>query len=230
MTLFESIVKVGLDLVLPLRSKTIHLNEPPWISSSLKSLIRRRQRAHSQGNLLEFRMLRNRVNRERKICRAKYYDAKVSHLKECKPSAWWKEVKKLSGMTSASYGGDYIMKSLQNIDGVSSPLDLANVINDCFILPMREFTPLQPSFMPEGDPSLSTSFVISSEAVYKKLCSLNPTKAEGPDGVPAWLLKENADCLAEPITDILNCSFREGCLPPSWKRADIVPVPERKNN
>ena len=82
--------------------------------------------------------------------------------------------------------------------------------------------------MPEGDPSLSTSFVISSEAVYKKLCSLNPTKAEGPDGVPAWLLKENADCLAEPITDILNCSFREGCLPPSWKRADIVPVPKEK--
>ena len=122
-------------------------------------------------------MLRNRVNRERKICHAKYYDATVSHLKECKPSAWWKEVKKLSSMTSASYDGDYIMKSLQNIDGV----DLANVISDCFILPMREFTPLQPSFMPEGDPSLSTSFVISSEAVYKKLCSLNQTKAEGPD-------------------------------------------------
>ena len=56
MTLFESIVNVGLDLVLPLRSKTIHLNEPAWISSSLKTLIRRRQRAHSQGNLLEFRI------------------------------------------------------------------------------------------------------------------------------------------------------------------------------
>ncbi len=228
MTLFESIVNVGLDLVLPLRSKTIHRNEPPWISSSLKNLIRRRQIAHSQGNLSEFRMLRNRVNRERKICRAKYFDAKVSPLKECKPSAWWKEVKKLSSMTSVSYGGDYIMKSLQNIDGVSSPLDLANVINDCFILPMREFTPLQSSFMPEGDPSLSTDFVISSDAVYKKLSLLNPTKAQGPDGVPAWLLKENADCLAEPITDILNCSFREGRLPPSWKSADIVPVPKEK--
>ena len=64
--------------------------------------------------------------------------------------------------------------------------------------------------------------------IHKKLCSLNPTKAEGPDGVPAWLLKENADCLAEPITDILNCSFREGCLPPSGKRADIVPIPKEK--
>jgi hypothetical protein len=33
---------------------------------------------------------------------------------------------------------------------------------------------------------------------------LNSTKAQGPDGVPAWLLKENAYCLAEPITDILT--------------------------
>jgi hypothetical protein len=57
---------------------------------------------------------------------------------------------------------------------------------------------------------------------------LNSTKAQGPDGVPAWLLKENAYCLAEPITDILNCSFWEGCLPPSWKRADNVPVPKEK--
>ncbi|KAK2563987.1 hypothetical protein P5673_012191 [Acropora cervicornis] len=46
-----------------------------------------------------FGTLRNCVNRERKICRAKYYEAKVSNLKKCKPSVWWKEVKKLSGMT-----------------------------------------------------------------------------------------------------------------------------------
>jgi hypothetical protein len=86
-------------------------------------------------------------------------------------------------------------------------------------------TSIQPSFMPEGDPSLSTSFVVSREAVYKKLSSLNSTKAQGPDGVPAWLLKENADCLVDPTYN-LNCSFPEGCLPPSWNRADHIPVPK----
>ena len=43
-----------------------------------------------------FPFLRNRVNRERKIYRQRYYDSKVSQLKDCKPSAWWKEVKKLT--------------------------------------------------------------------------------------------------------------------------------------
>lgn len=202
-TLFESIVKTGLDLVLPLRSKTIHLNEPPWFNSALKDLIRTRQRALSQGNLPQFRLLRNRVNRERKICRARYYEAKVAHLKECKPSGWWKEVKKLSGMSPASGGRGDIIKSLQHIDGAPNASDLANVINDAFILPMREFSPLPADFQPERDTPTSPPFAVSAHSVFMKLASLNSTKAQGPDGVPIWLLKENADLLTKPITDIL---------------------------
>ena len=42
------------------------------------------------------------------------------------------------------------------------------------------------------------------------------------------VLKENADLLTEPVTDILNRSYFEACLTPSWKEADIVPVPKQK--
>ena len=57
---------------------------------------------------------------------------------------------------------------------------------------------------------------------------MKSTKAHGDDGVPAWLLKENADLLMKPVTDILNCSYVEACLPPSWKEANVVPVPKQK--
>ena len=57
---------------------------------------------------------------------------------------------------------------------------------------------------------------------------LNRSKAHGPDGIPGWVLKENADLLAAPIADILNSSYREGRLPPSWKEADVVPVPKQR--
>ena len=114
---------VGLDFIIPLRSKTIHRSEPSWLNDKLKNLIKRRQCALAKGNMDTFRTLRNCVNRERKICRAKYYEAKVSHLRECKPSVWWKEVKKLSGMSPAS----------ETCDGTSklgfSPGDLPNYIN-----------------------------------------------------------------------------------------------------
>ena len=70
--------------------------------------------------------------------------------------------------------------------------------------------------------------VVSTHSVFKKLSTLNSSKVQGPDGIPAWLLKENADLFAEPVRDILNYSYREGHLPQSWKEADIIPVPKQK--
>lgn len=227
-SLLETIVQTGLDFVLPLRSKTIRSNDPPWINSTLKDLIRRRQCALAQGNLLMFRYLRNRVNRERKTCRGKYYESKVNHLKDCKPSLWWKEVKRLSGMSSVLGDRGDLVKSLQHIDGAASALDLANTINEAFLLPMNDFTPLPNDFQPEQEGPLSPPFAVTANSVFLKLTSLNPKKASGPDGIPAWLLKENPDLLMDPIRDILNCSYSEGRLAPSWKMADIVPIPKQK--
>ena len=42
-----------------------------------------------------------------------------------------------------------------------------------------------------------------------KLSALNPSKVHEPDGIPAWLLQENADLLAGPVSAILNSSFHE---------------------
>ena len=156
-----------------------------------------------------FRFLRNRVNRERKFCRQRYYDSKVSQLKECKPSAWWNEVKKLSGMSSAVRDPDELMRSLQHISAASlSASDLANLINDTFLSPMQDFTPLSAeTFQLPQDYSSAQPFAVTAHAVYLQLASLNSRKASGPDGIPAWLLKENADLLSETVTDIINCSF-----------------------
>ena len=90
--LFEQINNTGLDLLVPVRPRKIHPTEAPWISSTLKEMIQRRQRAFYNDKIDDFRCLRNKVNHERKQCRAKYFKTKVEHLKHCKPSAWWSEV------------------------------------------------------------------------------------------------------------------------------------------
>ena len=170
------------------------------------------------------------MNRERKICRWRYYDSKVSQLKECKPSAWWSGVKKLSGMSSAVRDSEELMRSLQHISEESlNALDLANLINDTFLSPMQDFTPLSAeSFQLLQDHSTEQPFVISTHAVYLQLLSINLRKAFGPNGVPAWLLKENADLLFDTISDIINSSFAERRLPPSWESADTMPIPKQK--
>ena len=88
---------------------------------------------------------------------------------------------------------------------------------------MSHLSPLPADFSLVQNASSSPPFVVSTYSVYEKLSSLKSTKAQGADGVPAWLLKENVDLLTEPVTDILNCFYFEACLPPSWKEADVVP-------
>ena len=225
----QDFVQCGLDSILPVQSKSIHSTDPPWVNPALKDLIRRRQMALAENNQPMFRSLRNRVNRERKICRARYFDAKVSHLKECKPSNWWKEVKKLSGMSSAVRDSGELMRSLQHINSESScASDLSNLINNTFLSPMQDFTPLSADSFQLSQDSSSPPFVVTEHSVYLKMTSLNPRKASGPDGIPAWLLKENADLLSGTVTDIINSSYAECRLPPSWKSADTVPIPKQK--
>ena len=109
---------------------------------------------------------------------------------------------------------DDITKSLKHIEEFSntSTQTIANAINTAFLAPMYNFEPLPYDALSKYE-GTDSPFSVTSDAVYLKLSSLNSTKAHGPDEIPTWLIKENADLLADPVKDILNCSYREGRLP-----------------
>ena len=85
---------------MPERSIKVNPNDRPWMTSHLKRLILQRQKAFALGNNFMFKLLRNKVNRERKRCRKVYYKKKVGNLLDSKPKDWWREVKQLSGQQS----------------------------------------------------------------------------------------------------------------------------------
>ncbi|XP_068674469.1 uncharacterized protein [Montipora foliosa] len=174
-SLLEQIIKTGLDHVMPMRTRKVHSTEPPWITSSLKNLLQKRQSALSRGDDQMFRELRNRVNRKRKMCRANYYQAKVEHLKKCKPSEWWKEVKKLSGRSLASSAQSDTLQSLQHLYESIDQIGLANIINEAFLSSIYCFTPLPAAFPCTTLSNYSENpLVVSVESVRKKLSKLNP--------------------------------------------------------
>ena len=76
-SLLELIITTGLDHILSIQSRKVHSTDPPWITSTLKELIQARQRALSRGDNQQFRELSNHVNRERKACRAKYFQGRA---------------------------------------------------------------------------------------------------------------------------------------------------------
>ena len=229
-SLLQLTIKTGLDAIMPERTKYIQNSGPRWTNPSLKRLIAKRQAALHNGDTTNFRRLRNKVNRERKVCRANFYKRKVESLKNCSPSVSWKEIKKLGSMSNPYAQDRNILNSLHHLEGTTemSPGERANHINRTFLSPMEKFEPLSdnPGFQMR---SSEDSVVLMTEmSAFKKLVSLNPSKAHGSDEIPGWLLKENADLLTIPICDIINCSYQEGRLPSAWKEANVIPVPKQR--
>ena len=75
---------------------------------------------------------------------------------------------------------------------------------------------------------LPDEFIINVDDTVSALRNVKTNKSTGPDNIPAWVLKEHADCLATPLASIFNCSLLEGVLPTVWKSANIIPVPKTK--
>ena len=65
---------------------------------------------------------------------------------------------------------------------------------------------------------------MSVDEVRNLLKSLDTSKACGPDGIPALLLKECCEQVAPSLCAIFNQSLSSSSLPTEWKSADIVPI------
>ena len=65
---------------------------------------------------------------------------------------------------------------------------------------------------------------IGEEGVKKLLSGVNPSKAGGPDGIPARFLKEAASELAPVYTHLFQQSYNSGVLPKSWTHAIVAPI------
>ena len=57
-----------------------------------------------------------------------------------------------------------------------------------------------------------------------KISKLKQDKAPGDDGITPKFLKEVADEIAEPLTEIFNKSVSEGVVPQDWKIANVTPI------
>ena len=220
---FNQIVSDSLNLIMPIKTRTIHNNDAPWMSDKLKRSIKNRQRALQSGNSIEFKYYRNVVNMERKKCKSSYHDCKIKNLKHVKPKNWWSAVKKISGMDTITKSDLLCNLQIDDLYNLSD-IEVANKINDKFLEPLQEFQPLQIT-VPNND-SISNVLTVSELDVWNCLNSLNPWKSGGPDNIPSWVFKEYAMILSLPVMKIINSSYTENKLPPIWKKANIIPVPK----
>jgi Reverse transcriptase (RNA-dependent DNA polymerase) len=66
--------------------------------------------------------------------------------------------------------------------------------------------------------------VVDEQTVRKKIRSLKPASAPGPDGMGSLLLKELVDQVVKPLTINFNNSLTSSAVPEDWRRANVTPI------
>ena len=210
------------DTIMPERSAKVHETDQPWLTSQLKALIARRQKAFASENEHLFKVLRNKVNCERKRRRV-YYENKVKDLRGSRLRDWWRDVKHLCGTAKRS-GRD--LKSLLHPDLACEETVLVENINQAFINVMKDYSLLTDSVRVAMDDDEPIS--VTELTVARKLRAVSTFRVGSPDDLSNWVLREFADILAAPIANIFNTSFSECRVPRVWKFADISPLPKAR--
>ena len=85
-SVFEDVKHTGLDLLVPVSKVQLNTRDASWMTQHLKDLIRKKG-----ADSVQFKFYRNEVNRERKLCRTKFYESRVAHTKKEDPKVWWRE-------------------------------------------------------------------------------------------------------------------------------------------
>jgi hypothetical protein len=221
-TSFYDTITGLIDRYLPLLTVKRHTTDKPWVTDQFRRLVRCRQNAWRNNEMVRFRVYRNKVQRLARQLRRKFYARKISGLRESDPRNWWRSVKQLTGQQS---------RSSQPLTGLANQLHngdmsaLASSVNSFFQQVAADLSPL--SIDPPPPPSVFPfEFIISKAAVERKLMQIKIHKAPGPDNLPNWVLRDFCIQLSGPVCAIFNASIREGFVPARWKEANVIPVPK----
>ncbi|XP_045494218.1 uncharacterized protein LOC123693257 [Colias croceus] len=68
----------------------------------------------------------------------------------------------------------------------------------------------------------------SQKEVSDALKHLKPKHSAGPDGIPAFLVKDCSRVLVEPLLYIFNICLKSATFPVRWKITRVIPVPKNK--
>ena len=212
-----------IDKHFPFKIVKRHSEDKPWVTDHFKSLVAQRQVAFLKGDLITYRKLRNKVNRMSSKLESSFYSTKVANLTSVDSRNWWKHMKELLGLSSKRNSFDDIAQSECNGDQNA----LANVFNEFFTSVGSHLSPIADdnAFLCNSFP-VPDKYLVRIDEMENRLASIKTNKSTGPDGIPAWILRDLCTVLAKPLTAIANASILEGKVASSWKFANVTPLPK----
>ena len=219
----------------PNRLINAHRTDTAWLSTHVKKLIRKKKRLYDKykksNNINHFetyKQFKNLVTREIRKSKQEVLNILTENLASpnTKQNGWWKTLKHFIKPDQT----DVIPPLNKNGQIYTEEKEKANILNNFF----TEQTLLDDSqtTLPQTVNNTTyklDSIIVTPEEVRDTLKSLPFGKAAGPDLINNRLLKELAQPLALPLSDLFNLSLSSKSVPNIWKEANVSPI-HKKNH
>ncbi len=193
----------------------------PWMSKSLRQAMRKRNAKFKYGkrtgDYSQFKTARNKFVAQLRQAKKNYF-AKLNPRNQ---KRFWKTVKKLSKSASS------IPCLSQSWVDVTDDKGKANLLNSFFATCFNtSHPPLSADNPTDFRSECPDELLCTIEEVEHLLLNLDVSKASGPDGISATMLKRVATSIAPSITTLFNLSIRSAQVPTEWKKSLVVPIPK----
>ena len=194
------------------------------------SLMRKFRKSKIESDHENFKRQRNKVNNLVKKAKNQYLQ---NQLNECanEPKDFWKTLKSIfpvkgkEKLVKSFYINDELTQdSSSNANGFCSFFaNVASTVKSKAIL-LKNFIWTKPTIRTLKTYNTFRLKFVTTTDVYKLLRKLQKKKAGGTDDLPPRFLKDIAPCLAEPLSYLINITFKTGIIPDDWKTGKITPV------
>ena len=222
---FTSSIFFMLNSVAPEKEVKISLDDPPWMNSRIKTIIRQRNREYDKlGKSAKWRKLLKRSKSMVSVAKKNFSENFISSLKETDPSTWMKRMNKL-GMASferENAGWHFLTED-------SSDQSLTDGMADYFANISNNFPPVNASLLNLVPPTaafVSEVPCLPSEVEVFGILQAAKKTSSVPQDFPSPFLKEFLPFLAKPAMHIFSQAVIEGVYPTRWKTEYVTPHPK----
>lgn len=208
----------------------------PWFNTDLRKLKKLKDKSHkkaktsnTQEHWQTFRQIRNIYIDSLKQAEQSYKDKLAHELKTTKninPKKWWN----LSNIFLGNKKNKDIPPMEKNDKCFFSDTDKSNAFNDSFLNSSKLNYPDNINFnsIPFKTDARLENITVTLQEIIDIILSLDTSKATGPDGISAKMLKETARTIAPSLTRLINLSLSTSIVPQGWKQANVIPI-HKKN-
>jgi hypothetical protein len=208
----------------------------PWLSKGLLKSIKQKNRLYkrylnspSSDNLVKYKIFKNKLTHSLRIAMRLYYEEQINRNKSNCKNTWniLNEIINKSKRENKKLPSTFVI----NQQECSDPYAIANQFSDYFsniglnlIKKIPNASVSHTSFLTGNYPNTMFLEPATEQEIINVVKTFRNGVATGYDNIPLFVIKDNIDIIANPLTHLVNLSLSSGTFPDLLKIARVVPV------